>query len=410
MPRKITDIAVQVLPKVSIIVPCFNVEGSVANCLGTIQDQNFTDFEVICVDDGSTDDTVKRIEPFLIDARFRLISQENRGLGGARNTGIRHAKGKYITFIDSDDWVLPTFLEKLVKLAELDNLDVVDTLHLELNSDGVITRKRHEIDFGHSNYFEKQINGKAPPNACCRLYRRSLLTENNLFFLEKVLHEDMPFTPRVYALARSHKTVPEYLYVWNLNAKSISRNLTANHVENFVRLMLYEHKDYTESSPNDITNYYARLIFYWKLLLEKWPNLPNEWEESSAVECLYKSLANYPQIRLDNFCIKMAVDKYPLWARENIAFIVERIPSSCLPFFSDLVNSQEAPSSIKFHHDPSYVSYKDSLLVTERNISFTYIFLRVLYELGVIKTVPKYDITLPTVCFRGLKLIRRAFL
>ena len=94
------------MPRVSIVVPAFNASSTIAETLGSLQNQTFRDFEVIVVNDGSTDRTADVIEPFLNDSRFQVIDQPNRGLAGARNTGIANATGYYIGFCDSDDlWV-----------------------------------------------------------------------------------------------------------------------------------------------------------------------------------------------------------------------------------------------------------------------------------------------------------------
>ena len=113
-------------PHVSIIVPIFNVEELVIGCLTSIQKQTFTDFEVLCIDDGSTDKSGVLAEQFAEkDNRFRVIHQENKGLSGARNTGIKAAKGAYIYFVDSDDYIHPRALEILCDIMQKYPSDVV---------------------------------------------------------------------------------------------------------------------------------------------------------------------------------------------------------------------------------------------------------------------------------------------
>ena len=102
------------MPTVSIIVPCYNGARFVAETLQSVRDQTLTDWECIVVDDGSTDTSAAVIEPFLPDPRFRYVYQENRGLSEARNTGMRHATGEFLQFLDADDLLLPTKLESQV--------------------------------------------------------------------------------------------------------------------------------------------------------------------------------------------------------------------------------------------------------------------------------------------------------
>ena len=91
--------------EISIIIPVYNCEKYIDKCLQSLREQTFKDFEVICVNDGSTDSSEKKVEAFVSkDFRFRLINQENGGASRARNVGVEHAKGQFIMFLDADDW------------------------------------------------------------------------------------------------------------------------------------------------------------------------------------------------------------------------------------------------------------------------------------------------------------------
>ena len=99
---------------ISVIVPCYNVSNFIEDCYISLKNQTYENFEVIFVNDGSKDDTLQKIKTYCEDnARFRYVDQENKGLSGARNTGIAESKGKYLCFIDSDDAVSPRFLENM---------------------------------------------------------------------------------------------------------------------------------------------------------------------------------------------------------------------------------------------------------------------------------------------------------
>lgn len=98
------------MPKASIIVPAFNVSATISRTLSSLLSQEFTDFEIVIVNDGSIDDTMTIVAPFLTDPRVRVVNQLNRGLAGARNSGILAAKGDYIGFCDADDLWLPSKL------------------------------------------------------------------------------------------------------------------------------------------------------------------------------------------------------------------------------------------------------------------------------------------------------------
>ena len=110
--------------KVSVIIPVYNVEKYIERCILSVINQTLKDIEIIIVNDGSTDDTKKNIEKYLNDKRIVYVEQKNSGLSGARNKGLSIAKGDYISFIDSDDYVDNNFIEKLYNALIKNNADV----------------------------------------------------------------------------------------------------------------------------------------------------------------------------------------------------------------------------------------------------------------------------------------------
>lgn len=113
------------IPKVSVIVPIYNVEKYLAKCLNSLINQTLKEIEIICVNDGSTDNSLKILENFeKNDSRIKVVSQQNMGLSGARNTGLNIATGEYIGFVDSDDWVDLEFFEKLYNVAKENSADI----------------------------------------------------------------------------------------------------------------------------------------------------------------------------------------------------------------------------------------------------------------------------------------------
>lgn len=114
-------------PFVSVIIPVYNVRKYILQCLESVQKQSFSDYEVILVDDGSPDDSAQIIQQFIADhglTNFHLVHKENGGVCSARNSGLRMAKGQWIAFIDSDDWVEPDYLAKMVNSVKETNADL----------------------------------------------------------------------------------------------------------------------------------------------------------------------------------------------------------------------------------------------------------------------------------------------
>ena len=103
-------------PKVSVIIPVYNSSEYIRHCLDSLLSQTLEDIEILCVDDGSTDDSLSILEEYSRkDERVRVLTQENAGAGAARNHGLREARGKYLSFLDSDDYFEPDMLEKARK-------------------------------------------------------------------------------------------------------------------------------------------------------------------------------------------------------------------------------------------------------------------------------------------------------
>ena len=113
-------------PLISVIIPVYNVERYLAQCLDSVINQTYSNLEIICVNDGTRDSSREILEQYAqTDKRVVVIDQENRGLSGARNTGLKHVHGKYIMFVDSDDWIELDTCEKTVKAAEKYDVDLV---------------------------------------------------------------------------------------------------------------------------------------------------------------------------------------------------------------------------------------------------------------------------------------------
>ncbi len=114
--------------KVSLIIPVYNTEKYLRQCLDSVISQTFKEFECICINDGSTDNSLPILQEYINkDIRFKLIDKKNEGVSVARNTGIQNATGKYIVFIDSDDWITKDYIEVLYNTIEKYDCDLVSS-------------------------------------------------------------------------------------------------------------------------------------------------------------------------------------------------------------------------------------------------------------------------------------------
>ena len=214
--------------KFSVIVPVYNVEQYLGQCLESLQAQNYGDYEVICVNDGSTDssrDILAEWEARL--PQMRVIDRENGGLSAARNTGLEAATGDYVVFVDSDDWVEPNFLECLnssliTHHSSLTPLDMVCFACQRTDNEATDTLTE-ETATGWEYYNRHALEARVVPFVCVwqRCYRRQFLEDNNLRFLEGILHEDNEFTPRACLKAKAVKVILDVLYNYRVRPNSI---------------------------------------------------------------------------------------------------------------------------------------------------------------------------------------------
>ena len=211
-------------PTVSIVIPMYNVQEYVGECLQSLIDQQYGDFEAICIDDGSTDATLERAKDAVgDDARFRFFTQENGGQSRARNFGIDQARGEYLMFLDADDYFVPHTLARLVEVARHDDLDYLDfTAHTfyetprarELrNEDYYETRPDIPgVMTGAQLFVQYQRHVEYHCSPCLHFVARSLVEGAGLRFEEGIIHEDELFSPVLIAQAKRARYLNEVLY------------------------------------------------------------------------------------------------------------------------------------------------------------------------------------------------------
>lgn len=180
------------MKKISVIMPAYNVEPYIGRCLKSLEAQCLKDFEVIIVNDGSTDGTEKIILNYMSDSSLdiKYIYQKNAGQGYARNEALGQALGEYIAFIDSDDYVDSDYLRELLVCAEKHGADMVSCGYRLIDERG-----RVAVECDVSPFAEESGYGRPGIFVVwSRLFRREFLTENQIYFPEGKIYEDVPFT------------------------------------------------------------------------------------------------------------------------------------------------------------------------------------------------------------------------
>lgn len=208
-------------PIVSVIIPCYNVEKYLRQCLDSVFAQTLKEIEIICVDDGSSDHTLEILNEYQKkDDRMKVITQKNAGAGAARNNGLKVAKGKYLSFLDSDDFFEPDMLQEAYESAEKNQADFVvfnsDQYHMDKESYVEVPwvlRMQDIPPYMPFNY--RQLTGNVFKTfvgwAWDKLYRRDFVVENNLWFQEQRTTNDMLFVFSALAVAKRISIVNKVL-------------------------------------------------------------------------------------------------------------------------------------------------------------------------------------------------------
>lgn len=198
--------------KVSVIIPVYNAASYLSPALDSIIEQTLEEIEIICIDDGSTDSSLEIIKEYQKkDNRIRIVTENNAGPALARNNGIRRARGKYLAFVDADDFYEATFIEELYELSERENLDIAIAKYDFYNTEKARFEKSATADY--SSIFEEgkitskteypdQILASTVGSAWNKLFRREFVINKNLAFLTDVrIYEDVYFVVNAMAFA-----------------------------------------------------------------------------------------------------------------------------------------------------------------------------------------------------------------
>lgn len=228
----------------SVIVPIYNTQKYLEECLDSLLNQNITNYEIICINDGSTDKSLEILEKYSNNhSNIKLISQEiNSGQSVARNMGIKLAKGKFIYFMDSDDVLEPNSLQYIIDLMEVHDLDlyVFDGKSFLEKSKGETLKiihydKKHSFGLyntGKSLFSDLVGNRVFSVSPCLYLTRRNLIIENNISFIEGIVHEDEAFTVEIFLNAE--KSLHENKTFFNRRIRSESTMTRPRSKKNFM--------------------------------------------------------------------------------------------------------------------------------------------------------------------------------
>ncbi len=215
------------MTKISYIIPCYNVEQYVNRCIKSLYNQGLEtkDFEVIAVNDGSTDETAAILHS-LDYPNLIIIDQDNEGLSTARNVGLKVARGEYVWFIDSDDYIKPNITTDLLRIATDNKLDILffGLEEIRDNTPRILWHQELENN-AILDGATAILSGYSPNSACSGLYRLEFLKSNpSLVFVPKLYHQDVQFNYRAVTLAERVEFIKTAPYIYELHSDSISQS------------------------------------------------------------------------------------------------------------------------------------------------------------------------------------------
>lgn len=288
------------MPKVSVIIPVYNVEHYIDRCLKSVIEQTLEDIEIIIVNDGSTDSSKEIIEKYInrFPSRIKYLEKENGGLSSARNFALPYAKGEYIAFLDSDDYIEKDMYEQMYNKAIKENADLVECDFIWEYPN----KKKYDIGKEYTN--KKEAIEKARVVAWNKLYRREIIEKNNLKFPEGLRYEDVEFfyklVPFIERIAFVRKCFVHYVQRDNSIANTQNNrtkeifNVLDNVIEFYKQNGIYE--DYREQLE------YIYVRFLLCSSLKRMCKISNKKERNQAIQETWKNINS----------------KFPLWRKNKI--------------------------------------------------------------------------------------------
>lgn len=286
------------MKKVSVIIPVYNVENYLRKCLDSLVNQTLKDLEIIVVNDGTTDNSQEIIDEYVKKYPKKVVSiiQENGGQGTARNTGLLHAKGEYIGYVDSDDYVEENMYEELYKKAKEEDSDIV------ICGNNVV-KENYEL-FSKEDVDKEFLLGKMA--VWNKIYKKNIIVDNKIQFRSKVWYEDLDFTMKVYFSSKKISYVDKPLYNYllregsTMNNNNIKRNLEL--IEAFDSLIDYckDKKIYNKAKDEiEFLCIYHMYIFATTRVL----NTNNKYKDKIEIINKFKNYinSNFPNFKQNKY-------------------------------------------------------------------------------------------------------------
>ncbi len=270
----------------SLIIPLYNVEKYIEKCLYSCIQQDIGDYEIIVVNDGSSDNSLQIAEQIAEKVNnIQIVSQLNGGLSLARNKGLSIAKGEYVWFIDSDDWIENNCLKDIVVCLEKKNPDILQLQYRKCYDDKILNKDFFCKIKGVINGKQQIANGGLPIPAQFAIYKKAFLFENNLKFYPGIFHEDSEFKPRVLFLAKRCASYDKVVYNYYQRTNgSITSVINPKRAFDCLKVSLLIHNFYCRIAKGECASFFHNHI---SLMINNAFSLVGENEKEFSCE-LYK--------------------------------------------------------------------------------------------------------------------------
>ena len=294
------------MPKVSVIVPVYNVEKYVEKCLKSLVNQTMQEIEIIVVDDGSKDGSKSIVDNYIkkYPDKIKYLYKENGGLSSARNFGIPYANGEYIAFLDSDDYVEPTMYEEMYKLAKKDNADMVECDFIWEYPN------KQKYDYGVVYNGKKEAIEKARVVAWNKLIKREIIENEKIEFPFGLRYEDVEFFYKLVPSLNKIAFLKKYFihYVQRENSIANTQNTKTKDIFKVLNNVIefYKNKGYYDEYKEELEYTYLRLLLCSSL--KRMCKIKDKQERKIALDDTWNNInTNFPNWRKNRILKKKTI-------------------------------------------------------------------------------------------------------
>lgn len=297
--------------KVSVIIPVYNVQDYLAECLESILNQTYTYFEILCIDDCSTDGSSAILREYARkDSRIKVWTNEkNSGQAYARNVGLSNAVGEYVLFVDADDMICQDLLEKCMEVSCNSDMVCFDYKQVMGSSGEDVKQDRYQMVDGlydGRDFWTKAVHKESIIIApWSKLYRRDFLTDNRITFYNGIIYEDILFSFQCYVRARKVYSLHEKLYTYRVRGQSTMRTkITEKHIGSYIICICELTKWYLQGKFDKETE--AAVEEYIRKISREYISVYRRWPQKESVPQLLEDKHTYLKLyrTFSELCIK----------------------------------------------------------------------------------------------------------